>query len=150
MYDKAKELKLPAMFVELRHESIHGELPSLVVLRQAAEKALEWLWNDYWRHLGENGFCSLNELPVSNGCSPTTSTFRDTVRNILQAYVEKVVSITGASTQETSRLAPEVSQTTFLELSELCKKSAMSRQQAMGAIVQVLVLEGLLVPMQKT
>ena len=48
MYTKASELGLPAMFVDLRHEITHGQMPSLSVLREATEGALEWLRKDYW------------------------------------------------------------------------------------------------------
>ena len=55
MYTKAAELGLPAMFVDLRHEATHGEMPSLEVLREAARKALDWIWEDYWSKLTEVG-----------------------------------------------------------------------------------------------
>ncbi|KAL9098854.1 MAG: hypothetical protein Q9163_005558 [Psora crenata] len=51
MYTKAGEVGLPAMFVELRHEGTHGDMPELVVLRDAARKGVDWLWEDYWRDL---------------------------------------------------------------------------------------------------
>ena len=51
MYAKAQQIGLPALFVDIRHESAHGEMPSLVGLRDAAERALEWLWDHYWKDL---------------------------------------------------------------------------------------------------
>jgi ribosomal biogenesis protein LAS1 len=51
MYDVAKAVGLPATFVELRHQATHEQLPSLTRLRAAARKALEWIWEYYWRHL---------------------------------------------------------------------------------------------------
>ena len=48
MFQRAVDLGLPASFVELRHEATHRELPSLVVLRNAAQRSLEWLWDYYW------------------------------------------------------------------------------------------------------
>ena len=39
------------MFVDLRHEATHGEMPSLVVLREACEGALKWLWVNHWKAL---------------------------------------------------------------------------------------------------
>ena len=42
---------LPAMFVDLRHEASHGDMPSLTNLRSAARRALQWLWEDYWKTL---------------------------------------------------------------------------------------------------
>lgn len=44
-------LGVPASFVELRHEATHRDLPSLVVLRSAALRSLDWLWEFYWAKL---------------------------------------------------------------------------------------------------
>jgi len=51
MYGVAKSVGLPATFVELRHQATHEQLPSLTRLRAAANKALNWIWEYYWRHL---------------------------------------------------------------------------------------------------
>ncbi|OTA61089.1 Las1-domain-containing protein [Hypoxylon sp. EC38] len=64
MYTVAKTIGLPATFVELRHQATHEQLPSLLKLRSAARKALDWIWDYYWKNLpgegeaggtGENG-----------------------------------------------------------------------------------------------
>lgn len=52
MFQRAVDLGLPASFVELRHEATHRDLPSLVVLRSAAQRSLEWLWGYYWGKVG--------------------------------------------------------------------------------------------------
>jgi hydroxyacylglutathione hydrolase len=54
MYAVAKTIGLPATFVELRHQSTHEQLPSRAKLRSAAHKALAWIWDYYWKHLGED------------------------------------------------------------------------------------------------
>lgn len=51
MYKIAEDIGLPASFVDLRHDATHGPLPSLVVLREAARKALAWLWVNHWSQL---------------------------------------------------------------------------------------------------
>ena len=51
MYAIAKSVGLPATFVELRHQVTHEQLPSLTRLRATAKKALDWIWNYYWKHL---------------------------------------------------------------------------------------------------
>lgn len=51
MYSLAKNIGLPATFVELRHQATHEQLPSLAKLRKAARKALQWIWEYYWQHL---------------------------------------------------------------------------------------------------
>ncbi|CAD6570096.1 MAG: rRNA-processing protein las1 [Alectoria sarmentosa] len=52
MYTQAQKIGLPAVFVDLRHEATHGDMPNLTNLRSAAERALGWLWDDYWKGLG--------------------------------------------------------------------------------------------------
>lgn len=51
MYSIAKNIGLPATFVELRHQCTHEELPSLANLRAAAERSLLWIWDHYWKNL---------------------------------------------------------------------------------------------------
>ena len=53
MYAVAKSVGLPATFVELRHQATHEQLPSLTRLRDAAAKALDWIYEYYWKHLDE-------------------------------------------------------------------------------------------------
>ena len=59
MYALAQEINLPAVFVDIRHDGAHGEMPSLDILRDASKKALQWLWDYYWvkleAHPGEVG-----------------------------------------------------------------------------------------------
>ncbi|KAI1391202.1 Las1-domain-containing protein [Hypoxylon trugodes] len=55
MYSIAKTIGLPATFVELRHQSTHEQLPSLSKLRTAARKALDWIWEFYWKGLAPDG-----------------------------------------------------------------------------------------------
>ncbi len=51
MYAVAKSVGLPATFVELRHQVTHEQLPSLTRLRATARRALDWIWDYYWKHL---------------------------------------------------------------------------------------------------
>lgn len=51
MYSIAKNIGLPATFVELRHQCTHEELPTLVKLRAAAARSLTWIWEQYWSSL---------------------------------------------------------------------------------------------------
>ncbi|KAG8942603.1 rRNA-processing protein las1 [Tulasnella sp. 424] len=44
----AAQIGLPAWFVELRHQATHEDLPSLLVLREAAREALTWLLHNYF------------------------------------------------------------------------------------------------------
>lgn len=55
MFQRAMDLGLPTSFVELRHEATHREPPSLVVLRKATQRSLEWLWDNYWAGIDDLG-----------------------------------------------------------------------------------------------
>ncbi|KAI0379913.1 Las1-domain-containing protein [Hypomontagnella monticulosa] len=55
MYSIAKNIGLPATFVELRHQATHEQLPSLSKLRTAAKKTLAWIWDYYWKNLPDEG-----------------------------------------------------------------------------------------------
>lgn len=54
MYTVARELGLPASYVELRHQATHEELPGRRRLREAVRGALKWIWERYWAGLGDD------------------------------------------------------------------------------------------------
>ncbi|XP_073387484.1 uncharacterized protein [Physcomitrium patens] len=45
---KAEEVRLPRIFLDIRHETSHNELPSLPLVRRASKQALAWLQKYYW------------------------------------------------------------------------------------------------------
>lgn len=139
MYDKAKELDLPASFVELRHEAIHGELPSLVVLRQTAEKALAWLWTDYWRHLDDDSPRLVNGSSAGNN-------YRDAFNETLQVYVMKQPRTPGVSDHGHDKLPVQLTEDTTLELVKILKAG----KQALVELVSILVDGGMLVFVNKS
>ena len=65
MYTQAQKIGLPALFVDIRHEATHGDMPNLTNLRSAADRALKWLWDDYWKDLEEHS--PALALPASKG-----------------------------------------------------------------------------------
>lgn len=81
MYAVAKSVGLPATFVELRHQATHEQLPSLTRLRAAAEKALGWMWEYYWRHLVDDA----GEVGLGEGLS------EGDVRRLDGAMVKRLV-----------------------------------------------------------
>jgi ribosomal biogenesis protein LAS1 len=48
MYAHAATIGMPDVFVDLRHQVTHGDIPSLVYLRRMTVNALEWLWERWW------------------------------------------------------------------------------------------------------
>lgn len=77
MFQRAMDLGLPASFVELRHEATHREPPSLVVLRKASQRSLEWLWDNYWVSVEDLGDFSAIQLDSSDSVKKA---FRDVLR----------------------------------------------------------------------
>lgn len=49
MYAHAATIFMPSRFVDLRHKVSHGVVPDIQVLKQAAEEALTWLWDRWWK-----------------------------------------------------------------------------------------------------
>lgn len=49
MYAHAVAIGMPERFVDLRHQVTHGKIPELKFLKKAADEALEWLWDRWWR-----------------------------------------------------------------------------------------------------
>lgn len=55
MFDVAKDIGLPVRLVEIRHVIVHEGVPSLALLRQATEEALQWLRREYWADVVDAG-----------------------------------------------------------------------------------------------
>lgn len=49
MYAHAMAIGMPERFVDLRHQVSHGKLPEVSVLKRAADEALDWLWERWWK-----------------------------------------------------------------------------------------------------
>lgn len=49
MYAHALAIGMPERFVDLRHQVSHGQIPDLHVLKKAADEALVWLWERWWK-----------------------------------------------------------------------------------------------------
>lgn len=49
MYAHAVAIGMPSRFVDLRHQVSHGAVPEVKTLKKAADEALLWLWNKWWK-----------------------------------------------------------------------------------------------------
>ena len=132
MYIIAKQIGIPASFVELRHEATHGDLPSLVVLRKAAERSLRWLWNDYWKHLDvRTGNLDEDEIDAfKNG----RQKFKEDIREIFRAYIKNNLKINcnldGHS--ETEEVC--------LEIVRVCKGGELAIQELIAVLLEYKML----------
>jgi ribosomal biogenesis protein LAS1 len=88
MYKVARHLGLPTALVELRHTATHQRLLSLPVLRKAAQRSLEWLWDNYWVKIGKDR--SL-EMDTNMDRPSETEEYKDLFRRILRPYKQSRV-----------------------------------------------------------
>lgn len=131
MFQRAVDLGLPASFVELRHEATHRELPSLVVLRNAAQRSLEWLWDYYWVKVeSESG----SGLVVED---------ENAVKKSVRGYLAQ---ITGeGEPMRKKRKGLKLLASVSEELGSVCKTSTCGRK----VLARVLIDEQVLVPERK-
>lgn len=78
MLDMARQIDMPAEFVQLRHEATHEELPNVQRLVRATDEALKWLWRVYWSRLGEP--------ENSDEAAAKVAGLRDQTRRVLKAF----------------------------------------------------------------
>lgn len=143
MYTKAKQIGLPASFVELRHEATHGDLPSLVVLRRAAERALDWLWNDYWKYLDIRSD-SLDEdrlFAFKDG----RENLKERLRDILHSYFSKCMHAAKTKSHSETLLPAHTTKEACLDLVRTCNGEKL----AIAELVKVLLERGMMVPISK-
>lgn len=88
MFQRAMDLGLPASFVELRHEATHREPPSLVVLRNATQRSLEWLWDYYWAKADPDA-TFLPPPPAEADDEEGLRVLRDAVRDCVRLFLEE-------------------------------------------------------------
>ena len=70
----AENIGLPVWFVEIRHSATHDQLPSLELLRSAADQALDWIYRNYWTI--QYSFSKLECLDFFNSLK-TVKNFKD-------------------------------------------------------------------------
>lgn len=99
MYQKAMAVGVPASFVELRHEATHRDLPSLAVLRNAARRSLEWLWEFYWEKIESNYPAEGHTVGLSSHPLDERR-LGDTIWARLQPLIAKRSGLSGASKEK--------------------------------------------------
>ena len=127
MFERAKQLRLPASFVDLRHEATHVELPSLPILRQAVKKGLDWLWFDFWCH----------QCPPKRTLSILAEVPR--LRQELERFTE--LALIEPEAQAQSRLDQRAMET-CLELVKVCK----GEETLLAELARIIIEWGFMVP----
>lgn len=165
MYRVAEDIQLPASFVELRHQTTHEDLPSLVVLRQATNRALAWLWDHFWARIDDNspqrGFTqdntaadSRDEDTGSNDENVIISNLRDAFKDILKPYikwqVKNVKEKQDWSKDEKSSTRMQVEKSRILEETcQRCVRVCQGDVQVLAVLVSALCDSRFLVPVNR-
>ncbi|KAL2372070.1 cell morphogenesis protein Las1 [Blastomyces gilchristii SLH14081] len=142
MFQRAMELGLPASFVELRHEATHRELPALVVLRDAARRSLEWLWEFYWDGLGdiETADAGMDVLEQNRESQLTKNEIQQMLKNVVLG--ESNLGENSATRRSSRKLK------SFPGLENVAL--ILKHQQGEQTVTQVLLEEGILIPASRT
>lgn len=140
MYAKAKQIGLPDSFVELRHEATHGDLPSLIVFRRAAERSLNWLWKDYWRYLGvRSGNLDKDEI---DDFKEGREKLKEKLRSVLRNYNKACVNTVTTKDRKDVAMPADLTDRACLELVKICKNERL----VITELVKVLLEYEMLIP----
>ncbi|EFR04641.1 hypothetical protein MGYG_09162 [Nannizzia gypsea CBS 118893] len=137
MYQKAMAVGVPASFVELRHEATHRDLPSLVVLRDAARRSMDWLWEFYWNKI-DNGSRCICEPAKDSGISESEKSdiVLGTVTSMLHPLIEHIYTTTkGGRPRNRARQQSGVKLDIIRDISTLCCREKI----AGDLLVQILL-----------
>ena len=95
MQKLAESIGLPISFVDIRHQATHHDLPSLVVLRQATNRALAWLWDHFWIKTNVN---STHEVMQKR--SELEAGLKEVFKGMLSSYVKFMVKTARSKTEK--------------------------------------------------
>ena len=144
MYKVGKDVGIPTSFVELRHEATHGDLPSLVVLRRAAERSLLWLYNEYWKHLNNPGVSSRRDTLETDDVDMLA--LKTSVKDILRNYIKKRFNNKLKGVEEPGTASLGTAASAGLEIIRLCQ----GESKKLKVLVEILLERKMLVPSTKT
>ena len=142
MFDIANQVGLPESMIQLRHEIIHGEMPSLAALRIASQQSLQWLYEQYWIYLDELRE-PLDETVNSNTLAEESQNFKVRLKNITRNYAKSFLRSTEKGKDETLRkyLASNACQ----EVVKVCRDNTTK----LSLLVEVLLERKMLLPNNK-
>lgn len=140
MFQRAVDLGLPASFVELRHEATHRELPSLVVLRGAAQRSLEWLWDYYWAKIDLP-----TAAPSANVPKPISQDDFTAVRAEIRHSLEPLIQTESAEPPRKKIKSRHTASLVSQPLVSICR----NQDQGAHVLSRVLLEENMLVPKER-
>ncbi|PKY03541.1 Metallo-hydrolase/oxidoreductase [Aspergillus campestris IBT 28561] len=151
MFQRAVDLGLPASFVELRHEATHREPPSLVVLRNATQRSLEWLWGYYWAKADPDA-AFLPPPPADADDEDALLVLREAVRDCVRLFLEEGEQQNQQEQQQQQLPARKKRRVQTLMGTSLATRlgSVCREKEGRRAVCGGLVEEGALVPGGRT
>ncbi|KAF9356224.1 profilin, required for normal timing of actin polymerization in response to thermal stress [Mortierella sp. AD094] len=138
-YLAVEKVGMPKWFVELRHTATHDYLPSLTILRSAAQQALAWINDNYW-------IPQLVSVKLDETLSPEMiSAMSDDVRHMIENYRnEKERQIDENSLPQPKQEAHVISRL-VRDLIKRCR----SGDDLLKVLIPILLEPGMLVPKSK-
>ncbi|KAG0024452.1 rRNA-processing protein las1 [Entomortierella chlamydospora] len=138
-YLAVEKVGMPKWFVELRHTATHDYLPSLAILRSAAQQALAWINDNYW-------IPQLVSVRLDETLSPEMiSVMSDDVRHMIENYRNE------KERQIDENSLPQPKQETHV-ISRLVRdliKRCRSGDDLLKVLIPILLEPGMLVPKSK-
>ncbi|KAF9174253.1 profilin, required for normal timing of actin polymerization in response to thermal stress [Mortierella sp. AD011] len=138
-YLAVEKVGMPKWFVELRHTATHDYLPSLTILRSAAQQALAWINDNYWMP-------QLVSVRLDETLSPEMiSVMSDDVRQMIENYRNE------KERQIDENSLPQPKQETHV-ISRLVRdliKRCRSGDDLLKVLIPILLEPGMLVPKSK-
>ncbi|ODV60835.1 rRNA-processing protein LAS1 [Ascoidea rubescens DSM 1968] len=90
----ARHQKLPQFFVEIRHMSTHETLPDIQLLRDITQKALAWLYDNYWCFCGVKNTENKSNNDADNNKNNNNNLVKeDPVVKINDNYIKQINSL---------------------------------------------------------
>ncbi|KAI7858440.1 Las1-like-domain-containing protein [Circinella umbellata] len=130
----ADRINMPGWFVEIRHDATHGYLPTLALLRDAANQALAWIGETYWAPALQT-----DRKPVVE-----EGKLRD-MQRALEYYRKQCISTQQKNTKQRSEAISRIKENTMKRLLQI-----VSPIDILEGLIPVLLDKGFLVPDDKS
>ena len=138
MFAIAKDVGLPAAFIEIRHEVTHGEMPSLVVLRDVARRSLTWLYDKYWSRLADDDQ-GLEKVEM------TVEELKIFLRTALRTHFKARLALNAQPDEKTQQTLIKQGSKAYKEIVYACRND----RDKLKALSSVLIERKILVPSNK-
>ncbi|KAK5149150.1 hypothetical protein LTR04_007412 [Oleoguttula sp. CCFEE 6159] len=140
MYEIARELDMPASFVELRHEATHDELPTLQRLQCNNEDALKWLWQYYWAKI-DSPLPVLSEASICEANTIDSKALAHELQTALKDFLSQRLDLLRAGTAAAMK-SKDLTSAACLE----CVRTCHNDRRRLEVFVSVLLGEKIIIP----